>query len=147
MVISWMIRRLAVVMERWRGVKVMTTREILLGAAVTQSTEAVVSLLKYLGKTIDPLPQTVDLPGLVLILSNKRDVYYITSESSCSCPSAAYRPGQRCKHQRNHFPQADKPVPMTPVESLRPAGKWAGGFNGPVDPESIKSKAGCEKGA
>ena len=117
------------------------------GAAVTQKTEAVVSLLKYLGKSIDPLPQTIDLPGLVLVLSNKRDVYYITSESSCSCPSAAYRPGQRCKHQRKHFPQADKPIPMASVEILPLAGKWAGGFNGPVDPESIKAKAGCEKGA
>ena len=125
----------------------MTTRENLLGAALTQSTEAVVSLLKYLGTSIDPLPQTVDLPGLVLILSNKRDVYYITSESSCSCPSAAYRPGQRCKHQRKYFPQADKPVPMASVEILPLAGKWAGGFNGPVDPESSKAKAGCEKGA
>jgi hypothetical protein len=125
----------------------MTTREILLGSAVTQSTEAVVSLLKYLGKTIDPLPQTVDLPGLVLVLSNKRDVFYVTTATSCSCPSAAYRPGQRCKHQRKHFPQADKPVPMASVEILPLAGKWAGGFNGPVDPESIKAKAGCEKGA
>ena len=134
-------------MSRCPRVKVMTARKILFGAAVTQSTEAVVSLLKYLGKSIDPLPQTVDLPGLVLVLSNKRDVFYVTTATSCSCPSAAYRPGQRCKHQRKHFPQAYKPVPMTPVESLRPAGKWAGGFNGPVDPESIKSKAGCEKGA
>ena len=125
----------------------MTTKEILLGTAVTQSTEAVVSLLKYLGKTIDPLPQTVDLPGLVLVLSNKRDVFYVITATSCSCPSAAYRPGQRCKHQRNHFPQADKPVPMASVEILPLAGKWAGGFNGPVDPESIKAKAGCEKGA
>jgi hypothetical protein len=125
----------------------MNSRKILLRAAVTQSTEAVVSLLKYLGKPIDPLPPTVDLPGMILVLSNKRDVYYTTSENSCSCPSAAYRPGQRCKHQRKHFPQADKPAPMAPVESLRPAGKWAGGFNGPVDPESIKARAASEKGA
>jgi hypothetical protein len=115
----------------------MTTRKILLGAAVTQSTEAVVLLLKYFGKPIDPLPQTVDLPGMILVLSNKRDVYYITSENSCSCPSAAYRPGQRCKHQRKHFPQADKPTPTAPVESLRPAGKWPGGHNGPVPPEEV----------
>ncbi len=125
----------------------MTTREILLGAAVTQKTEAVVSLLKYLGKSIDPLPQTVDLPGMVLVLSNNSDVYYTTTENSCSCPSAAYRPGQRCKHQRKHFPKADKPVPMASVKSLYPAGKWAGGFNGPVDPESIKARVGSEKGA
>jgi hypothetical protein len=119
------------------GVKVMTTRRILLGAAVTQSTKAVVSLLKYLGKPFDPLPHTVDLPGMILVLSNKRDVYYTTSKTSCSCPSAAYRPGQRCKHQRKHFPEADKPTPMAPVETLRPAGKWAGGHNGPVPPEEV----------
>jgi len=124
----------------------MTTRKILFGAAVTQSTEAVVSLLKYLEKPIDPLPQTVDLPGMVLVLNNKRDAYYTTSENSCSCPSAAYRPGQRCKHQRKHFPQSDT-APMTPVESLRPAGKWAGGFNGPVDPDCIKVRAASETGA
>ena len=125
----------------------MNSRKILLGAAVTQSTEAVVSLLKYLGKPIDPLPQTVDLQDMVLVLSNKKDVYYTTSKTSCSCPSAAYRPAQRCKHQRKHFPQADKPAPMALVESLRPAGKWAVGFNGPVDPESIKARAASEKGA
>jgi hypothetical protein len=125
----------------------MTKRRILLGAAVTQPTEAVVSLLKYLGKPIDPLPQTVDLPGVILVLSNKRDVYYTTSENSCSCPSAAYRPGQRCKHQRKHFPQTDRPATIAPVGSLRPAGKWTGGFNGPVDPESIKASASSEKEA
>ncbi len=125
----------------------MTARKILFGAAVTQSTEAVVSLLKYLGKTIDPLPQTVDLPGLVLVLSNKRDVFYVITATSCSCPSAAYRPGQRCKHQRRHFPQAEKPVPLASVEILQHAGKWSGGFNGPVDPDCIKARAASEKGA
>ena len=134
-------------MSRCPRVKVMTARKILFGAAVTQSTEAVVSLLKYLGKTIDPLPQTVDLPGLVLVLSNKRDVFYVITATSCSCPSAAYRPGQRCKHQRRHFPQAEKPVPLASVEILQHAGKWAGGFNGPVDPDCIKARAASEKGA
>jgi hypothetical protein len=124
----------------------MSTKKILFGAAVTQSTEAVVSLLKYLGEPIDPLPATVDLLGMILVLSNRKDVYYTTSENSCSCPSAAYRPGQRCKHQRKHFPQADKPAPIAPVESLRIAGKWAGGFNGPVDPESIMAGADSERG-
>ena len=134
--------------RRWGGRARVTSEHssgvmskvISIGSAVTQTSSAVVSLLKYLGKPIDPLPQTVDLPGMVLVLSNKRDVYYTTSENSCSCPSAAYRPGQRCKHQRKHFPQADKPVPMAPVESLQPAGKWAGGFNGPVDPRKHQGK-------
>jgi hypothetical protein len=117
------------------------------GSAVTQTTASVVSLLKYLGKSFDPLPQTVDLPGLVLVLSNKRDVYYTTSKTSCSCPAAAYRPGQRCKHQRKYFPQADKPVSLAPVDSLQTAGKWPGGFNGPVDPESIKEGISSKMGA
>lgn len=127
-------------------VRVMS-KLVSIGSAVTQTSSAVVSLLKYLGKSFDPLPQTVDLPGLVLVLSNKRDVYYITSDNSCSCPAAAYQPGQRCKHQRKHFPQADKPAPMAPGENLQTAGKWAGGFNGPVDPESIKARVSSKKGA
>ena len=125
----------------------MTTREILLVSAVTQSTESVVSLLKYLGKPIDSLPQIVDLRGVILVLNNKQDAFYVTTATSCSCPAACYRPGQRCKHQRKHFPQGDKPVSMASVEILPLAGKWAGGFNGPVDPESIKARVGSEKGA
>ena len=117
----------------------MTTREILLGAAVTQSTDAVASLLKYLGKPIDPLPQTVDLPGMVLVLSNNSDVYYTTTENSCSCPSAAYRPGQRCKHQRRYFPGtvAAKDTGKSGPDSIHAPSKWPGGFNGPVDPEEV----------
>jgi hypothetical protein len=112
---------------------------ISIGSAVTQTSSAVVSLLKYLGKSFDPLPQTVNLPGMVLVLSNKKDVYYITSESSCSCPSAAYRPGQLCKHQRKYFPGAiaQKEVAKGGKDSILARGKWAGGMNGPVDPEEV----------
>ena len=117
----------------------MTTRKILLGAAVTQSTKAVVSLLKYLGKPIDPLPQTVDLPGMVLVLSNKRDAFYVTTDTSCSCPSAAYRPGQKCKHQRRYFPAttATKDAAKGGRDSILAPGKWVGGMNGPVPPEEV----------
>jgi len=123
------------------GVKVMTTR-ILSVAPVTQSTAAVVSLLKYLGKSIDPLPDAVKLSSMALVLSNKKDVYYVTAANSCSCPSAAYRPGQKCKHQRQYFPGIDaaKEVAGDEIDSIRPSGKWPGGFNGPVDIERIKAK-------
>ena len=111
----------------------MKTR-IVSEAPVTQSTTAVVSLLKYLGKSIDPLPDAVELPGMVLVLSNKKNVYYATSANSCSRPGATYHPGQPCKHSRKYFPQPKKEVDVPDiVDSIRPAGKWPGGYNGPID--------------
>ena len=127
----------------------MTTR-ILFGASVTQSTEAIESLLKYLGKPIDPLPDVVKLLDMVLVLSNRRDAYYVTTAQSCSCPSAAYRPGQKCKHQRRYFPGTDAPGRVTAEtsDSIRPSGKWPGGFNGPVDIDTINTKIALDqKGA
>ena len=124
------------------GVKVMTTLRTQSEAPVTQSTTAVVSLLNYLGKSIDPLPDAVDLPGMALVLSNKKDVYYVTAANSCSCPSASYRPGQKCKHQRRHFPEIDaaKEAAGGDTGSILPSGKWPGGLNGPVNLETIKAK-------
>ena len=120
----------------------MTTLRTLLEAPVTQSTAAIVCLLKYLGKSIDPLPEAVELSSMALVLSNKKDVYYVTAANSCSCPSAAYRPGQKCKHQRQYFPGTDaaKEVAGDEIDSIRPSGKWPGGFNGPVDLERIKAR-------
>jgi len=108
-------------------------------APVTQSTAAIVELLNFLGKTSNPLPKTVDLPGMVLVLSNRRDVYYTTTAKSCSCPSAAYRPGQKCKHQRQHYSEKDIPRQsmVETQDSIRPTGKWPGGHNGPVAPEEV----------
>ena len=127
----------------------MTTR-VLFGAPVTQSTEAIESLLKYLGKPIDPLPDVVKLLDMVLVLNNRKDAYYITTAKSCSCPSAAYRPGQKCKHQRRYFPGTDAPGHVTAEtsDSIRPGGKWPGGFNGPVDIDTINTKIALDqKGA
>ena len=120
----------------------MTTLKTLSEAPVTQSTTAVVSLLKYLGKSIDPLPEAVELPSMALVLSNKKDVYYVTAANSCSCPSASYRPGQKCKHQRQYFPRIDaaKEAARGDTDSILPSGKWPGGLNGPVNLETIKSK-------
>ncbi len=102
----------------------------------TQRTESVVEMLKFLGRGYDPLPDTVELPGLVLVLSHRRDCYYATSPRDCSCPARVYSPGKPCKHMRKHFSETVKPRSMAdalaPVDSIRPTGKWAGGHNGPV---------------
>jgi hypothetical protein len=66
---------------------------------------------------------------MILVLSNKKDGYYVVTATKCSCPSATYRGGP-CKHIRKHFPQEQA---ATASESIRPEGKWPGGFNGPVD--------------
>lgn len=83
----------------------MSTTKLLSGAPVTQSIEAVVSLLKYLGKPSDPLPEAVQLPGAMLVLSNRKNSFHVTVLRSCSCPAATYRPSQQCKHQRKYFPE------------------------------------------
>jgi hypothetical protein len=138
---------------------------------ITQSIDAVKALLDYAGRASDPLPTFVEMPGreVVLVLSGKKDVYYTTTPQSCSCPFGTYRPDQICKHRRNYFsPKADKlaeakakteesrqqareyqakqralrasPKPAD-NSSIRPECKWAGGYNGPVDPDQIKAES------
>jgi hypothetical protein len=99
----------------------------------TQSIDSVKSLLSYVGRASDPLPSDVSLEGgrVVLILSNKKDCYYVATQKTCSCPAATYHQGP-CKHQRKYFPVA-KVEHLTEAGSIRPAGKWPGGMNGPVD--------------
>ena len=126
---------------------------------ITQSIDAVKSLLSYVGRAGDPLPTFLELPGqrCVLVLSNKKDVYYTVTPKACSCPGATYRPGQPCKHQRKYFPtpskdleeleaesdatiasmNGPKKLARPPLDSIRPEGKWAGGHNGPVDSEAV----------
>jgi hypothetical protein len=105
-------------------------------APVTQTVRAVVEMLNFLRKPANPLPEVVELPGMALILSNKKDVYYATSANSCSCPAAGYHPGQLCKHSRKYFPQPKREVALPEiVDSIKPTGKWPGGFNGPIDNE------------
>ena len=148
------------------------------GSPITQSIEAVKSLLAYVGRASDPLPTFLELPGgrCILVLSNKKDVYYTVTQKACSCPSATYRPGKACKHQRKYFAEAanadsdsltalsiaevleehDKNLSKMPKsyqrmvraareeaaaedpDSIKPVGKWPGGFNGPVDPDTLK---------
>ena len=87
----------------------------------TQSVEAVKALLAWKGRASDPLPSKIEFTGddsrLMLILSNDKKSYYVTTARACSCPSAAYRPGQTCKHQRKYFPQIAKPAE---TDSIRP---------------------------
>jgi hypothetical protein len=73
----------------------------------TQSIDSVKSLLSYVGRASDPLPTDVSLENgrVVLILSNKKDCYYVATQKTCSCPANTWHPGQPCKHQRNHLPQ------------------------------------------
>lgn len=79
---------------------------------ITQSIDAVKSLLAYVGRASDPLPTFLELPGgrCVLVLSNKKDVYYTVTPKACSCPGSTYRPGQPCKHQRKYFSEVAREV-------------------------------------
>ncbi|OPY52685.1 MAG: hypothetical protein A4E48_01019 [Methanosaeta sp. PtaU1.Bin060] len=68
---------------------------------VTQTREAVVELLKALGRADEPLPEIVELANDVrLVLSKKKDVYYTTTPTACSCPASVYHPDQVCKHRK-----------------------------------------------
>jgi hypothetical protein len=100
---------------------------------VTQSLDAIKSLLAYVGRASDPMPSEVSIDNgrLMLVLSNKKDAYYTVTEKKCSCPAATYHQGP-CKHQRKYFPVA-KVEQSTEARSIRLAGKWPGGMNGPVD--------------
>jgi len=113
----------------------MSGKNILEGRTgpITQSVESVKALLTWRGHPIDPLPADVSMDNgrLVLVLSNKKDVYYTTTAQACSCPSSTYR-GGRCKHMRHYFPQ-EQVATVSESGSIRPAGKWPGGLNGPVD--------------
>lgn len=111
---------------------------------ISQNVEAVVEHLNYLGRPTEPLPEAVDLGAVKLVRSNKSDVFYCVTATSCSCPSALYRPGQ-CKHQRKYFPSSKKSQAEIEKESDEEltrlhSAKWAGGFNGPVDTDTIKAK-------
>jgi hypothetical protein len=92
---------------------------------LTQGIDAVKQLIAYYDHGLAPaeMPPFYRLSGeMVLVLSNKKDSYYVTTPKTCSCPAATYRPGQ-CKHQRRYFPEPnkeDKPrvVGQTMAETL-----------------------------
>jgi len=117
-------------------------------APITQSTEAVRALLKFYnhGQEVTELPPFHRLGAeMVLVMSNKGDVYYVTTPRDCSCPAQSCNPGQPCEHMRKFFPAPKSEAPVMeeshagplklaqpPKDSIRPEGKWPGGFNGPV---------------
>lgn len=92
----------------------------------TQTVAAVKALLSWRGRSSDPLPQFVEMGEgdnrLVLVLSNKKDCYYVTTARECSCPARSWHPGQRCKHQRRYF--AEQTIHKQSIEeTLREADK------------------------
>jgi len=96
----------------------MTERPILnVESPKTQAIASVKALLAWKGRASDPLPEFVELGKeegrLVLVLSNKKDAYYVVTARDCSCPAAIYRHNGPCKHQRKYFPEikaATKPT-------------------------------------
>jgi hypothetical protein len=101
---------------------------------VTQTVDAIKNLLAYVGRACNPLPTDVTLDNgrLVLVLSNKKDAYYTCTARACSCPGNQFR--HNCKHIRKYFPETATPAAtVSESGSIRPAGKWPGGMNGPVD--------------
>ena len=109
-----------------------------LASPVTQSREAVQQLIAYFAHGLQPeeMPAFYRLTAeMVLVQSNKGDVYYVTTPTSCSCPASTYHPGQPCKHARKYFPQSMREAATKGQDSIRPEGKWPGGFNGPLPGE------------
>ena len=84
---------------------------------VTQSVEAVVELLKYLGRPTSPIPEAFHIMDMVLVLNSKKDAFYVTTLKACSCPSFIYR-GRPCKHQKKYFAESKKRG-QTIAETLR----------------------------
>jgi hypothetical protein len=117
----------------------MVGKVIFDGSVKTQSVKSVKVLLAWKGSGSDPLPEFVEMGceagRLVLVLSNKKDVYYVVTPKACSCPSQTYRGGP-CKHMRRYFPQFEK-LAAKDEGSIRPTEGWIGPdgqkANGPVE--------------
>ena len=95
----------------------------------TQRTDAVEALAAFLHKPIEG--GVLDLGSLKLVKSNKGDAFYGVTATKCSCPSAAYRPGQSCKHQRKFFSvakveQSTASEPLIQRGGFRPFDKMPG---------------------
>jgi hypothetical protein len=98
------------------------------GSPITQRIDAVKSLLAWKKVSSDPLPEFVEMDKedhrVVLVLSKKKDCYYVVTARACSCPAATYHHGP-CKHQKKFFPQEANLRDSLPG--------WPDGFNGPVE--------------
>lgn len=114
---------------------------------VTQTIESGKALAKFLGLS-EELPEMITLAGSArLVLSSKRDAYYVTTTDSCSCKAGQY--GRICKHRKPEGNQPSKAAIYQarqremrtrarvglsgPVDSIKPTESWANGYNGPVE--------------
>ena len=96
-----------------------------LSSPVTQSCEAVKQLIAYHhhGQVPEEMPDFYRLSGeMVLVLSNKKDAYYMVTPKTCSCPAATYHPGQPCKHRAKFFGTSN-PHRISLAETLEQADK------------------------
>jgi hypothetical protein len=85
-------------------------------APVTQSVQAVVELLTFLGMPSE-LPDVLKLAdGAQLTKSTKGDCYYYTSPKSCSCPGFFYR--HSCKHVKSLASASSRPRGQTIAQTL-----------------------------
>ena len=92
----------------------------ILSSPVTQTAAAVKQLIAYHnhGQEPEEMPDFYRLIGdMVLVLSNKKDAYYVTTPKTCSCPAATYHPGP-CKHSRKYFPESKTIRPMSMAGTL-----------------------------
>ena len=103
----------------------------------TQTVAAVKALLAWKGRASDPLPEFVEMgegeSRLVLVLSNKKDCYYVATARDCSCPARNWHPNQPCKHQRRYFAEQTTTATTKPGAAIKQPnhGAWHG-HNGPV---------------
>jgi hypothetical protein len=96
-----------------------------LSSPVTQICEAVKQLIAYHhhGQAPREMPDFYRLSSeMVLVLSNKKDAYYVVTPKTCSCPAATYRPGQPCKHRAKFFGPSN-PNLLSLAETLEQADK------------------------
>lgn len=112
----------------------MTTLRTLSEASVTQSTEAVESLLNYLGKSTNCRHMKT--------LSKDAEAVPDEKARKITMAKAACEENRRQaqEHQARLRESKEMTTHLDPVDTVRPSGKWPGGFNGPVDLESIKAK-------
>ena len=68
------------------------------GGIKSQPVDAVKSMIEFFdGEPCARLPAKVQLAGgWMLVLSSKKDQYYLSSKSECSCPGFYYR--RTCRH-------------------------------------------------
>ena len=120
----------------------MTARTIINAESPkTQSVEAVKGLLAWRGRAADPLPEYVEMGEgdnrLVLVLSNKKDCFYVATARDCSCPARNWHPNGPCKHMRRYF--AEQQATKRPAATAPNAGRWHG-HNGPwIEDEPTKA--------